>query len=174
MVNILRLDLGCGKRKKVGFVGVDISSDCEADVIWDLRTAPWPWPDNSIEEIYSGHFFEHLNGRERITFMEELWRILIPNGKALITTPYWASWRAVADPTHIFPPIVEQSYLYFNRDWRIANKLEHYPIHCNFDFECQHVYNPDVGFPDDSTRDQGTKHYLNVVDDLNCLLIKRD
>ncbi len=168
-----KLDLACGKRCRPGFTGVDISPDCDASVVCDLRIVPWPWPDCSVSEVVCQHFFEHLTGAERIAFMEELHRVLIPGGRALLVTPYWTSWRAVADPTHVFPPVVEQSFLYFNRAWRIANKLDHYPIHCSFDFECQYVFNPDVTFPNKNAQAQGLRHYLNVVDDLNTVLTKR-
>jgi SAM-dependent methyltransferase len=173
----IKLDLACGRRKAPGHVGVDISRDTDADVVWDLRITPWPWLDfigEPVEPVRCAHFVEHLNGTERMAFFDELWRILAPGGKAVIITPYWSSWRAVSDPTHLFPPIVEQSYLYFSRQWRQENKLGHYPIKCNFDYTYRHIYNPEVDFPDDVTKLQGVRHYLNVVDDLEVTLTRRD
>ncbi len=167
----LRLNLACGSRPREGFVGVDVSADCGADVVCDLRES-WPWPDGSVAAVWCNHFLEHLTGPERIGFFEELYRVLGVGGKATIITPYHASWRAVADPTHQFPPVVEQSYLYFNRAWREREKLSHYPIKCNFEFEARFVMNPEVGFPDDAAREQGIRHYLNVVDDLEVTLTK--
>ncbi len=168
----LRLNLACGSRPRDGYTGVDVSADCDAEVVCDLRDFPWPWPDSSVAAVYCNHFFEHLTGPERIGFMAELWRVLEVGGTATIITPYHASWRAVADPTHVFPPIVEQSYLYFNRAWREREKLSHYPIKCNFDFECRFVFNPEVAFPSDGAQAQGIKHYWNVVDDLETVLEK--
>ncbi len=169
---MLKLDLACGQRCQEGFLGVDISPDVGATFVLDLRKRPWPWPNFSVSEVHCQHFLEHLTGPQRVFFMEELWRILVPGGTATIITPYAWSWRAVADPTHQWPPIVEQSYLYFNRRWRQDNKLDHYPIGCNFEFEMQYVFNPDVSFPDETSQGQGTLHYLNVVDDLRILLRK--
>lgn len=171
---MLKLNLGSGKRPREGWVNVDISADCQPELVCDLTQTPWPWSDAVVEQVYCNHLFEHLDGRQRIAFMEELWRVLVPGGQALIVTPYWASWRAVADPTHVFPPVVEQSFLYFSRDWRVKERLDHYPIKCNFDFECQYVFNPDVGFPDEEARAQGGLHYINVVDDLRTLLTKQE
>ena len=48
----MKLDLGCGLRKKAGFVGVDLSADCNPDVVHDLRVAPWPFDDDSVENRY--------------------------------------------------------------------------------------------------------------------------
>ena len=36
------LDLGCGKRKRKGTVGIDISKDTDADIIHDLNKFPYP------------------------------------------------------------------------------------------------------------------------------------
>lgn len=167
-----KLDLACGRRCCPGYTGVDVSSDTDATVIHDLRVRPWPWADGFVECVRCQHFFEHLTGPERIGFMEELHRILVPGGTATIITPYWASWRAIADPTHVFPPVCEQSYCYYSREWRQLNKLTHYPIRCNFTFEYKPVYNPEVGFPDDEARQLGAKHYNNVIDDLEVMLTK--
>lgn len=172
-MNGLLMDLGCGRRKRPGFRGVDISPESDADEVFDLRQTPWPWAKGAYARVYCGHLFEHLTGEQRIAFMEELWRMLKVGATATIVTPYAWSWRAVADPTHVFPPVVEQSYLYFNREWREANRLGHYPIKCDFDFTCSYVFNPDVTFPDDVARGQGLLHYLNVVDDLETVLTKR-
>ncbi len=169
---MLKLDLACGQRCKEGFLGVDISPDVGATFVYDLRKRPWPWPNFSVSEVWCAHFLEHLPGTSRVWFMEELWRILVPGGTATIITPYAWSWRALADPTHQWPPIVEQSYLYFNRRWRQDNKLDHYPIGCNFEFKIRHVFAPEVAFPDDDARALGMRHYLGVIDDLECVLTK--
>ncbi len=169
---MLKLDLACGQRCHEGFTGVDIvAQGTSAEIIADLRRS-WPWEDGSVEEAICQHFFEHLTGAERMDFMDQLYRVLVPGGTATIITPYAWSWRAVADPTHQWPPIVEQSYLYYNKTWRVANKLDHYPIYCDFEFEIRYVFNPDVSFPDEAAHEQGLRHYLNVVDDLRTVLTR--
>jgi len=169
----LKLDLGCGQRKMDGFTGVDISADCAADIVHDLNVIPWPFEDGSVEEVHASHFFEHLTGAQRIAFMNELWRVLQPEGKATIITPYWASPRAIQDPTHQWPPVAESSYLYFNKQWRQDNGLEHYQIRCDFDFSFG--YNIDAPWSLRSTeaRDFAVRHYQNVVSDLHVVLTKR-
>ena len=94
----LKLDLGCGKNPKEGFEGVD-SRDFGQPHTLDLRK-PWPWADGSVEEAHSSHFVEHLTGAERIHFVNELHRVLVPGGKAQIIVPHWASCRAYGDLTH--------------------------------------------------------------------------
>lgn len=63
---------------------------------------PWPWADSSIDEAHASHFVEHLNQEERVHFVNELWRVLKPGGKARIICPDFSSGRAYGDMTHCF------------------------------------------------------------------------
>lgn len=128
---LLRLDLGCGAKPQPGFMGVDIAP-LESVWVHDLRKTPWPWPDGSVAEVRCAHFFEHLEGDERLAFMDECYRILVPGGPLTIVCPHWESVRAHMDPTHKYPPITERSMLYFDRRFRVARDIAHYPIRCHF------------------------------------------
>ena len=99
-----KLDIGCGKNKKEGFLGVDQYAMEGVDVVMDVRGV-WPWEDNSIDEVHSSHFVEHLTATERVHFYNELHRVLKNGAKAMIITPHWASNRAYGDPTHQWPPV---------------------------------------------------------------------
>jgi hypothetical protein len=169
----LKLDLGCGQNPKEGFVGVDISKKAKPKVVHDLRKRPWPWKDNSVEEVFSAHFFEHLSGPERMPFMDELWRVMKVDAKATIITPYWSSMRAVQDPTHSWPPVCEATYLYFNKKWREDNKLSHYPITCDFDFTFGYGPDPDIALRSAEFQQFALKHYTNAALDLHVTLTKR-
>ena len=106
----LKLDLACGIAKQPGWFGVDVAEGTQADLVFDLTTTPWPWADGSVAEVRCSHFFEHLGAEQRVRFMEEVWRILVPGGKATITVPHARSDGAVQDPTHQWPPIVESRW----------------------------------------------------------------
>lgn len=168
---LLKLDLGCGENKKAGFHGVDFYS--QADTRFDLMTFPWPWKDSSVEEIWCSHFFEHIPGPARIKFMDECYRILIPEAKFTIVVPYWASPRAIQDPMHMWPPVSEQSFLYFNQGWREANKLTHYLGSCDFDFTFGYVLDPETVGKNQEVQTFQIKHYLQAVTDLQVNLVKR-
>lgn len=129
---VVRLDLGCGPNKQAGFVGVDaLSFDGKVDVIHDLRVGPWPWEDNSVDEVHCSHFIEHLTNFndkwERVLFFNELERILKPGGKATLIFPHWCSNRFYGDPTHK-ESLSEMSFYYLSKEWRKANAP-----HCDFD-----------------------------------------
>jgi hypothetical protein len=169
----MKLDLGSGGNKRPGFLGVDISPDCNADIIHDLRVSPWPFDDASVEEVHCSHFFEHLTGAERILFMEELHRVMQLGAKAYLITPYWSSMDAVQDPTHQWPPISQASYGYFNKGWRDSVRISHYGIRCDFDVRFELILQR--GWQERPPKEQefAVRHYLNVVRELVAVLTRR-
>jgi predicted SAM-dependent methyltransferase len=90
----LKLDLGCGKNKKPGFLGVDCRKFEGVDVVADLSKGTWPWKDGSVDEVHCSHFIEHLTAAERIHFVNELHRVLKPGAPAHVIVPHWNSHRA--------------------------------------------------------------------------------
>jgi predicted SAM-dependent methyltransferase len=84
-VDELRLDLGCGSFKRPGFVGIDLLTT--ADIQWDIR---WglPFEDNSITEIRSDHFFEHLELPDLVDVLQECRRVLASGGVLDFTVPH--------------------------------------------------------------------------------------
>ena len=126
-----KLDLGCGKNPKPGFVGVD-SRDFGQAVVCDLRDT-WKWENDSVGEVHCSHFVEHLTAKERIHFANELFRVLAPGAKATIIVPHWASCRAYGDLTHQWPPVSEFWFYYLKRDWREQNAPHNDEYTCNFD-----------------------------------------
>ena len=145
---LLKLDIGCGKNKREGFIGVDQYQFDGVDLVLNVVRrdsvpmgpaiydnekgvnvvavmpsdfTPWPWEDSSVDEAHSSHFVEHLTPVERCHFFNELWRVLKPGAQVTIITPHWSNARAYGDPTHQWPAISEWFYLYLNRDWRAGN-----------------------------------------------------
>jgi len=78
-----------------GYLSVDIAPP--ADIISDLREV-WPWRSSSIDEILAYDIFEHLP--DKIHTMNELWRVLVPGGKACVEVPTVRGVGSVCDPTH--------------------------------------------------------------------------
>lgn len=168
---LLKLDLGCGENKREGFTGVDFFAN--ADLKVDLFQFPWPWDSDTVEEVWCSHFFEHIPGPMRIPWMDELWRILVPKGKATIIVPYWSSPRAIQDPMHQWPPVAEQSFLYFNKAWKTMNKLNHYLGQADFDFTYGYYFDVETAQKNQETQSFFVKHYIQSVNDLQVNLVKR-
>lgn len=175
----IKLDLGCGSNKKgPEYIGVDFAKCEGVDVVHDLKIAPWPWEDNSVDEIFSSHFFEHLNGKERILFMNEAYRILKPGKQMVIITPFWTSMRAYGDPTHAWPPICEMTFMYYNKGWRESNKLTHgdyEAINADFDFGYNHGIAPDTDISVRNIEFQqlAVRHKVNAVWDFYVTLTSK-
>lgn len=77
-IKVKKLDIGCANQCKDGFAGID-NVDYGQPIIWDVRDGI-PFPDNSIEEVYTSHFLEHLTNKEGKAFTEEVLRVLKPGG----------------------------------------------------------------------------------------------
>lgn len=186
----LRLSLACGDRVPEGFKGVDIAKTASAAYVQDLLSFPWAqFADNSVDEIECTCFVEHIpHGDSRndpfFQFFDELYRILKPaefdpnnpnipvKGFANISCPYYTSSRAWWDPTH-HRAISEQSFLYLNKQWRIDNKLDHYPVSCDFDFTYGYAIEPEWQNRSQEAQSFAIRHYNNVVTDIQVQLSKR-
>ena len=93
------LSVGCGKRKsEIGIVRLDISSELNPDVIWDLNQYPYPLEDASFDKIECLDVIEHL--QEIPKTLEEFHRILKPGGILHLTTPHFSCANSYIDPTH--------------------------------------------------------------------------
>lgn len=170
---LIKLDIACGQRKQPGFTGIDIAKTKDADIVHDLLRFPWPIKSESVEEAYCSHFFEHVPGPLRMPFMDEVYRVLIVGAKVTVICPYYASSRAVQDPTHAWPPVCEATFLYFNKGWMKQNGLDHYPVHCDFDFTYGYAADPETASKAEEAQRFCVKHYLNAINDIQVVLTKR-
>jgi predicted SAM-dependent methyltransferase len=88
----MKLNLGCGSDLRPGYLNVDflgpkyIPFDMGFQLT-DLSKLPWPWEDESIEEILMLDFLEHFPYAQTEKILQEVWRILIPGGKVDIQVP---------------------------------------------------------------------------------------
>lgn len=185
--DFLRLDLACGNNCKPGFIGIDISPDTQAQYICNLEKYPWKWfkksekyissedalgfqkiPDNSVGEIFSSHYIEHVTDLK--SFMEEIYRIMIPNGLVTFVAPYYSSMRAMQDFTHK-RFISENTFLYWNQEWMKTNGLLHYGINCNFNIvTTKYYYYPEWQIRAEAAKEYARKYYINVVADIEVTL----
>ena len=183
---VLKLDLGCGQNPKEGHEGVDLYGDKAVHKV-DLFKFPWPFKDDSVDEIHSSHFLEHVPAREieerdlaegataadrrellgkdmLFAFMDECHRIMKTDAWMHVVVPSGRSSRAFWDPTHrrFF---MQETFLYFAAEWRKINGLDHYRVKCNFGVDVgQSIPTEETLFAPEA---QGTrfKHYWNVTAD---------
>lgn len=101
-----KLDLGCGKNKAEGYIGIDKYLYPCVDIVRDIDRHGLPFDSDSVDEVRAFHFLEHCH--DLIFVMNEIWRVLRPGGRAVIRVPcIEVGTGAFRDPTHV---------RYFNSD----------------------------------------------------------
>ena len=103
----MKLNFGSGNDPLEGFVNVDFLERDDVDFQYNLMDFPYPWEDNSADEIRAIDLIEHLDHYTDdkrptvIAFIEECYRILKPGGELYIQTPHWDSDLFKIDVTHV-------------------------------------------------------------------------
>ena len=184
---LVKLDLAAGQRPREGFEGVDIWPGSKHVV--DLTKFPWPFADNSVDELHCSHYMEHIPCREvedrdlvypnigskligkdhLFAFIDECYRILKPGGDMTIIVPALRNNRAFQDPTHrrFYPA---ETFLYFNAEWRKMNMLDHYNVQCNFGCNVVPSVPQDINLLNPETASMRINNYWNVVIDWHATL----
>jgi len=93
----MKLNLGCADVLLKDYINVDVGPP--ADCIWDLTQYPWPWETSTVTHVIAHDIIEHLP--DRISTMNELWRVMSPGAQAEIIVPSASKGAGFAqDPTH--------------------------------------------------------------------------
>jgi hypothetical protein len=101
----MKLNLGCGHDHKEGYVNVDVSDLGKPDQVVNLEALPWPWDDDSVDEILIKHTLEHL-GQSTKLYLDiicEFWRICRDGALITIIVPHHRHDHFLNDPTHVRP-----------------------------------------------------------------------
>ena len=99
-----RLNIGSGCTRMEGFTNVDYVQVLDengkpyTDVLCDIEKEKLPFEDNSVDEIACYETLEHLE--DLIFAMNEMWRVLKPEGFLKGKVPREGGRGAIADPTH--------------------------------------------------------------------------
>lgn len=129
-----RLMLGAGKEQKPGFTHHDIQKfHPHIDVAHDLTVFPYPWEDDAWDYVEMSDVIEHLRG-DVTAVLDELWRVVAPDGHLFIHTAEAGSWQHRMDPTHVrgfmlnsfdyYDPETPagRTYRYTERGWKIVKR----------------------------------------------------
>ena len=106
--------IGCGHSKAIrkpsagvdysAPVTLDIDESANPDMVWDLNKLPYPFEDDSFDELHAYDVLEHcgLQGDWRFFFgqFDEFYRVLKPGGKVIFSVPQPQSMWAFGDPGH--------------------------------------------------------------------------
>jgi hypothetical protein len=126
----MKLNLGCGlvQKHESYWVNVDKKELVGVDQVVNLFQFPWPWGDDTVDEILCSHLLEHVPHEWKwssgdtwpsapfavkdwaskladldgfYAFFAECWRVMKHGALAVFTVPYGASRYAMQDPTHV-------------------------------------------------------------------------
>lgn len=119
----LRLDLGCGVTKRSGFVGVDAIDGPSVDVVGDVLGVLRTLDDDSVDEVYSSHLFEHIDDLTEL--MTELERVLAVGGRLRVVVPHFSNAYFYSDPTHR-RPFGLYTFSYYAQDTILRRRVPTY------------------------------------------------
>jgi SAM-dependent methyltransferase len=93
------LDIGCGPRKKnPAWIGIDALDFDDVDLVGDVFEVLGQFPDASVDAVYSAHFFEHIDGVDKL--LAEVGRVLKPGGTLKVIVPHFSNPYFYSDYTH--------------------------------------------------------------------------
>lgn len=105
----MKLNLGCGSIRPMGWVNIDSSLNAniqkipvigkriskifnpieyeDTNVVYMNLNRPWKYNNNSVDIVYASHLFEHLTIKSSNLFLSEAYRTLKPGGIIRIVVP---------------------------------------------------------------------------------------
>jgi SAM-dependent methyltransferase len=152
----IKLDIGCGEHKFApDWVGMDLVPYPGVDIIQDFNKHPWNLPDECVSTALCSHVLEHIpkvalrpdcsTWFPLVEFMDEIWRIMKPDGTIAFAVPHAHSDGYIQDPTHCsqinealwyyFDPLSHDGYFYQYyrpKPWKIKTN-EHGEPYVYFD-----------------------------------------
>lgn len=154
------------------WVNFDINPDVHPDVLGDVDDLRVHFAENEFDEVHLIHVWEHCP--DLMTSMEQIWRVLKPDGRLVIVAPYYTSRWSSGDPTHIHP-IGEHtfgflSYPIYEENAKKKTHMSQLFPECDFDIKKLVL----VPLSEKETfKDQqfAIKHYFNVIDEIQAELV---
>lgn len=138
----IHLDIGGGNNPNPGAINIDILPLPKVDIVWDLEDTPWKvdgkvFPAESVSIATASHVLEHIDPHKGvfIAVMNEIWRVLRPEGQFAFVVPHAESPGMMQDPTHCnfinettmhyFDPLSETQLYQFYRPkpWKIVQQV---------------------------------------------------
>jgi len=96
---LLKLNLGCGRDIRKGWINLDKTNYLGVDIVFDLNVFPYPFQDNTFDVILMQDVLEHLE--DPVAVMKEIYRISKNGCIIIIRTPHPESPLMKQDKTHI-------------------------------------------------------------------------
>ena len=102
MIKCLNLGSGISKQETTPeqeWMNIDNDTRTRPDILRNLMNGI-PFNDCTFDMVLSSHFFEHFKGTDLIFLVNEVWRVLKPEGRLYILSPYYKDKTSWIDVTH--------------------------------------------------------------------------
>lgn len=123
--------LGAGTKSYPDAITIDQLSLLNIDIVADLEQGLGFFPDNSIDEIHTNSFFEHIINFDLL--MLDIYRVLKPNGILDTFVPHFSNPYFYSDPTHVRFFGYYSFYYYSKSQKGLFRKVPPYYNECDFD-----------------------------------------
>jgi len=110
----IRLDLGCGARKRPGHIGVDTVKLEGVDIVWDIEKG-LPFEGDTVDSVWSNFLFEHV--ADTAGLFRELYRVCKKDAIVEFRVPYYQSLTQYKDPTHKAVILPETMRYFSSEKW---------------------------------------------------------
>ncbi|MEM4270774.1 MAG: methyltransferase domain-containing protein [Candidatus Pacearchaeota archaeon] len=129
-----KLNFGCGKDYRVGWINLDINKNVKADIYADAEKK-LDLDDNSFDLIILRHVIEHIHPEKFNFLLKELHRISKPNGRIKIWSPHFSCGITYREISHYTPisyftiqdselfQVIEKRFHFFRRSFPYNNRF---------------------------------------------------
>lgn len=157
---MIKLNLGAGKSTQPGYTNLDFYPHPTVNVVCDLKKGI-PYPDESVDEVYSHHFIDYLDFTEAQQLMAECYRVLKKGGIVSHTIPDLQSAAEVMSEHGIDGNIWMRLIL-----WGAMEGPDDTSIYkkSGFDHKLLRKYLEDAGFKDVRIMDNGPRDNIKNFD----------
>ncbi len=100
-----KLNFGCGNDIRKGWINVDCQKMKGVDFSFDFIKDKYPLKESEFDYVLIDNVLEHLQNPQDV--MKKVWKTCKKNATVEIIVPYYNSYWAHSDPTHVN---------YFNED----------------------------------------------------------
>jgi len=92
-----KLNIGCGKDYKNGWLNVDFNKEVKADIYCDLEKK-LPFKDSEFDYVLIDNVLEHV--KNHLQLIDEMWRITKNKGIIEVYVPHFTSMYGFKHLTH--------------------------------------------------------------------------
>lgn len=140
------IDIGCGRRRRPGVIGIDRVALPSVDIVADLERGLPFLADDSVDIVYADSFLEHVGNYELL--MRDIHRVCRPDGVIHVKVPHFSNPYYYSDYTHQrFFGLYTFDYLVERSRQRMKRIVPDYYADFRFDIVERHIsfYSPFKG-----------------------------